>query len=76
MQSSEGLSPRKKILSGRENHGGDSQDEEKYTENDRHPEEGFLNPSPRGENAPGIRTGQNAQTSALALQDNADNQGN
>jgi hypothetical protein len=76
MQSSDGLSPQKRILSGRENHRGDSQDEKKDTENYRNPEECLLDTTPGGENAPCIRSCQNTQTSALALQDNTDYEGN
>ena len=76
MQSSEGLSPYQRILTGRENHQGDSQDVEKRAENNRYPEEGLLDPTPGSENAPGIRSGQTSQPSALALQDNTNNQGN
>jgi hypothetical protein len=55
--------------------GSDGQDEEKGSKDNRNTEERLLDAAPGCKEPAGICTGQAAKASALALQDDADDQG-
>jgi len=56
--------------------GSDCQNKEDDTQYNRDPEENFLNSPPRSKDSAGVATGKATQAGALALQDDAGDQGN